>query len=450
MLYDYRIQVFITTNNQLFPMKSALKGAAVLQQQRMDVRTDAFMRAAQCYDDRTAKLRGWAAGRTESGMPMPTRQLGLSGVFVDKWYVNMPLRREDHAKLSDNWRDTEAQIKAGGVPRATLRMHLHIIRAVRLLKHIREGYRAELDAAVKLLAPLDQLNLKLAKTAPCTGSQLASAIGRLQDFRDSELVRKRSALKRIVAMGRLEETMRLLQNTLGLGGNARTMEISRACAQFVAFRGRLGEWRDKQIAGIAVRNFKKECALRVERDRWLLAQLDRFATSLEKIYEYDLFDIYKRYALIGVHELLEQGAPKEMVLMQLRATHQLFRVPERKREDVAEAGLLAADRKVDYLIAHYGWLYRYVSSGQTGKALAKLGFLSSFVNANKPIFILRELSEDADKYLGPVLQKLGTAVAIYKSIHGAEDVKAAFVAAKVAFAAARDELKKIVRPEIAR
>lgn len=428
-------------------MTTTLKGAAVLQQQRADARADAFRRTVQRYDDRTTRLRGWAAGRTESGMSMPTRRLELSKVFVDKWYVNMPLKREDHAKLSGSWRDAEASIKAGGVPRKALNLHLHVIRAVRLLKHIREGYVAELEAAEKLLAPLDALNLKLAAKGQRTGSELASAIHRLQDFRDSRLARKHSAVKRIIAKGRLEETIRLLENTLGMEGSARAMEVSRACTQFAAFRARLGEWRDRDIAGIAVYNLKKESALRVERDRWLLARLTAFAESPEKIYEYDLFDIYKRYALITIRELLDQGASKEMVLMHLRIASRLFRVPERERVDVPENGLLAAGKKVDYLIAHYGWLYRYITRGEKDKALAKLDFISTFVRGNKPAFILDELSMDADRYLRPVLGKLEAAVAAYNGIHDATDVPAAFAIAKAAFAAARDAMGKIVVPK---
>ncbi|MDD5339797.1 MAG: hypothetical protein PHV13_00950 [Candidatus ainarchaeum sp.] len=427
-------------------MKTIHCGAALLQEQRADARAGAFMRAMERYDDRTRAIRGCGPGRSETGMHLGTRRLGMLNVFVDKWYVNLPMKREDHAKLPGSLRDAENRIRAG-VPRKALNMHLHIIPAVRLLKHIRHGYTAELEATERLLAPLDALNLKLAKKGQRTGSEISSAIRCLDDFRDSQLARKHSAVKRIAAKGRLEETLQLLQNTLGLDGNARAMEVSRACAQFSAFRARLGEWRDRDVAGIAVHNLKRECALRIERDRWVLAQLDRFATSLEKIYEYDLVDHHKRDALIELEALISRNAPKELVLMQLRAASRLFRVPERARMDVAEAGLLAAGRKVDYLIAHYGWLYRYAGNGQKEKALAKLDFISTFVNGNKPPFILRELSRDADAYLAPVLEKLEKAVGAYRLIYHAADVSAAFAAAKAAFAAARDELKKIVAPD---
>lgn len=424
-------------------------GGAVLRKQRMAARTDALVRAMERYDDRTRAFRGCAPGRTESGIRLGTRRLGLSGVFVDKWYVNLPVRREDRAKISEDLGTAEAQVKAG-VPRTTLRMHLHIIPAVRMLKHIREGYLAEMEATEALLAPLDALNLKLAAKGQRTATELASAVACLKCFRDCKLARTHAAVKRIVARGRLHETIRRLENAAGMAGSARAMEISRACTQFAAFRARLGEWRDRQIAGIAVYNLKRECALRVERDRWTLGRLDRFATSLEQIYEYDLFDQHKRNALIEVERLLNSNAPKDLVLMELRAASLLFRVPGRERVGIGENGLLAAGGNIDQLIAHYGWLYRYVSSGQKEKALAKLDFISTFVNGNKPPFILRELSRDADRYLGPVLRRLEKAVAAYRGIHASGDVQAAFAAAKAAFAAATDELKKIVAPEMAR
>ncbi len=424
-------------------------GVAVLRKQRMAARTDAFVRAMERYDDRTRASHGCAPGRTESGKHLGTRRPGLSGVFVDKWYVNLPVRREDRAKISKDLQAAEAQVKAG-VPRTTLRLHTHVIRTVRMLKHIREGCLAEMEATEALLAPLDALNLMLAAKGQRTATELASAAVCLKEFRDCRLAGTHAAVKRIIARGRLQETIRRLENAAGMAGSDRAMEISRACTQFAAFRARLGEWRDRQVAGIAVHNLKRECALRVERDRWVLAQLDRFATSLEQIYEYDLFDHHKRDALIELESMVSRNAPKELVLMQIRAVHPLFRVPERKRLDIGENGLQESGGNIDQLIAHYGWLYRYVSSGQKDKALAKLDFISTFVNGNKPTFILRELSRDADRYLGPVLRRLEKAVAAYRGIHASEDVQAAFAAAKAAFAAARDELKKIVAPEIAR
>jgi hypothetical protein len=360
----------------------------------------------------------------------------------------MPFGREDHQKLSEDWRIAEAQIKAVSMPRKKLTLHLHIIRAVRLLKHVREGYQAEVEATEKSLAILDALNVSLAGKGPHSDKQLDSAIGCLVSFKDDELAKKHAAVKRIVAKGRLEETIRFLEKARQKSGNARAMEISRACALLTSFRERLGKWRDEQIVGMAVHNFKKECALRIERDKWLLAQLDSFVTKLEKIYEYDLFDDYRRSALINLKAMLNNKAPNEVLLLHLRASSRLFRVPELSRVALVEEGNLTVGTKSDFLIGHYGWLYRYVASGQRDKVLAKLDFISTFVSGNKPSFIFRELSNDADRYLKPVLKKFESAVDAYRSIHNTIDVNGAFAAAKAAFAAVRDELKKIIAPEL--
>jgi len=224
------------------------------------------------------------------------------------------------------------------------------------------------------------------------------------------------------------------------------MQLSRACAVLVSLRSRLGQWRDGQIAGIREYNHQKECALRVERDNWLLAQLTKFAEAPDRIFAYETFDSGKLRLLSEVKAMIKEKKPTEVVLLMLKSYSHLFRVNEREKpnaEDsiaLMENGFMPHDgRRVDYQIGHYGWLYRHVRNGDRAKALDKLEYIRLFVKANKPRFIFWELAKAPDPYLAPVLRPLQTALSAYSHMN--------FTAARTYFAAARNELKKIVHPE---
>ena len=94
---------------------------------------------------------------------------------------------------------------------------------------------------------------------------------------------------------------------------------------------------------------------------------------------------------------------------------------------------------MDYLIGHYAWLYRHVRDGETQKALAKLDYLELFVDANKPGFILDELSKEPDHYLKPIISKMGEAVKAFEQ----DD----FETAKALFAECANQLGRIVYPK---
>ena len=74
----------------------------------------------------------------------------------------------------------------------------------------------------------------------------------------------------------------------------------------------------------------------------------------------------------------------------------LFRVTERERKNaeqevaISEQGKKPRQKNTDYLIGHYAWLYRYVRSEDKTKAIAKIDYITLFVDSNKPRFILDE------------------------------------------------------------
>jgi len=421
--------------------------AASLSKQRRDERQRTFALAKERHEMFTKKSGASAIGRDENGAARQTRTIESFPIILDRWYVGMGFKREDCDKLPEKWREVEAALKSGNEPRKTLTLHTHIIAAVRMLKHVGESYNAEIGMAGRVLDDLDALNAELA------GIKSGRIISTLHSITDAlaaidagELAKKQVAVKRIVARERLSQVVEMLRKAETLNPGPRDMEISRACAVLVSLRNRLGQWRDRQVAGIMAWNRQKEWALRVERDKWLLARLNKFAESPKDIWEYDAFDRLKLETLIEAEKMIRSKKPKEMILSFLKARSPLFRVSERDRKNaedkiaLMERGIRPKDHwKVDYLIGHYGWLYRFVNREDTASALEKIRYLGMFVSANKPGFIVRELSSDPDPYLAPVLGHLETARIAYNEY--------ALKTAKEHFAAARDELKKFVRPE---
>jgi hypothetical protein len=216
------------------------------------------------------------------------------------------------------------------------------------------------------------------------------------------------------------------------------MEVSRACAVFVSIRNRLGSWRDKQVAGLVEYNLQKECALRMERDRWLFSQFSRFAESTESVYKFSITDLEKINVLDTIRQMIAKKAKKEDILRFVEEKHELFRVPARQRQNAEQMIALAESGtqprvglNIDYSIGHYALLYRNLKREEKSKAIQKIDYLRLFVNANKPSYILEELSKDPDLYLGPVLEPLDLALASFE-VGDLTRAKVYFTAAKEA------------------
>lgn len=420
-----------------------------IQEQRGKDRRRAFDAAHERHTDYSKRSGALAIGRDENGHVKETRRLESFRIIVDKWYVRMGFKREDQEKLKGNsWMDVEGRLKEWDVPRRVLRFNTHIITAVRALKHLKEGYEKEIrDTEQIILSALDTLNAWISESKRYTNSEIDKAIAQLTTAKEA-LEKKQVAVKCIVAVARLDNTIKMLEEAkkMQLGSREREMQVSRACAVFTSVRNRVGQWRDRQIAGIVEWNHQKECALRVERDQWLFSQLSRFAEAAEQVFEFQTYDQNKLRVLEGIRERIDQKKPKASILRYIKANSSLFRVNGRERkgaEDIIavfEAGVARKEdgKRIDYLIGHYGWLYRFVDKGEKGKAKDKLDYLELFVNANKPRFILDELKKMPDKYLESVIAAMEKAVEAFE----AED----FATAKNHFADARDRLKEIVYP----
>ena len=380
-----------------------------------------FLRAKTLHESISRRSGSFSIGKDESGHQKQTRNISSFPIIIDRWYVRMGFKYEDKEMIkSETVAEVENRLKNRGIPRRLIKFDTHIIPAVRVLKHVRQSYQKELSDTDALLRTLDEANLKLASKSKHQ-KDIQQAI---EILKSAELIlsKKEVAVKRVVAKERVKSAIDKLENSLKMPEGKRDMEVSRACAVFVSIRNRLGSWRDKQIAGLVEYNLQKECALRVERDRWLFSQFSRFEESIESVYKFSKMDLEKIAVLNQIRKMIAKKEKKENILRFVEEKHELFRVSSRQRLhaeqmiSLAESGIQPrTGLNIDYSIGHYAMLYRDIKNGEKSKAIQKIEYLKLFVNANKPSFIFDELSKDPDLYLGPVLEQLDLALASFEA-----------------------------------
>lgn len=412
-------------------------------ERRAGERRNEFQMAKSLHEGQSRRSGSLVSGLNEEGEPKQTRKIGSFPMVLDKWAVYMGFKHEDRERLKAMpLGEIESRLKAGDIPRKLKTLRTHIIRAVRLQKHIRKGYERELAETDALLLVLDEANLKLAETKrKHSDLQIDAALTSLNTA-DSALSRKQVVVKRLLTRSRIERTAAMLEEAKKLEGAKRDMHVSRACAVFTSARNRLGAWRDKQVAGLVEYNLQKECALRLERDRWLYSQFAKFAEIPEKVHEWAEADRKKTEVLDQIEKALSTRKPDwNSVLSLIAENHPLFRVSRREREKaeekirLMESGVPPKEHgKTDYLIGHYAWLYRHVKGKEKQKALEKIEYLKIFVKANKPDFILDELSQEPDLYYGAILDPLVRALEAFDA--------GKFNEAKTHFLLARDAIGK--------
>ncbi len=415
---------------------------------RAGVRKAEFRKAKTLHEGHSRKSGSLSMGTDEEGKQRPCRTLGGFHIVVDRWYVRMGFKKEDREKLEgQSWQEIEARLKAGDIPRSLVRFDTHIISAVRTIKHLRAGYQAEIAESDRLLSALAATNLALGdKKRGYTAQDIADALATLSAV-DEALSRKEVAVKRVVARSRIAYAAGKFRKAAELPeGGRRDMEVSRALAVMVSIRNRLSGWRDKQVAGIVEFNLQKECALRLERDRWLYSQLSRFATLPAAVHAYSVSDSAKIEALDEMRRKLRFRKHDGPALEFIKSKAELFRVKRRDNRDaerlirLAEEGIQPpVGLNVDYQLGRLRAVYRNVRDGNKARAREHIDSLKLFVKANKPAFILEELGKEPDMYLGPVLESL---------VKGVEAMEAGrYDAAGECFASARDRIGRFAYPQ---
>jgi hypothetical protein len=431
-------------------MKTSRKiraGLKEIEKERTERRGVAFERAKNA-SERYAKQSGsYMPGRDENGVTVDTKNTSALGIFTDNWFVRLRFKKEDCKRFDrSRWTEAEASIKQGEVPTKPVTFNTHIITAVRALKHVRQNYPIELSDTDAVLKKLDRLNLIIAdKPKEHSDGDLGEAIEALRDI-GGEMEQKDSVVKRIVAVARIEKAVSMIEEAKAMPiGNDRDMQVSRVCAMMVSIRNRLGTWRENQIAGKTAYTFQKESALRVERDRWLYSTLTKYVEDIRSTHSYWKADLDKVVVITAIRQMLADKEPKGQMLEIMVRNNETFRVSERQRLSVAdrksfmETGFVPGGKKgVDYLMTYYELLYLAVSHDMVDDAFKTLHHLKLFVRANKPDFILEELSDLPDPYLASTIESMEKGVCALRSNQLGE--------AKAHFESARQKLGEFVAP----
>lgn len=270
-------------------------------------RTVSFARAKDSFEKSALASGSYCVGRSEDGRPTDTRTPSSLGITIMGWLVRMAFKRDDNRGLRGrDWRDVEKEARMGKIPTQLVVTENHIITAVRELKHVREGYSAEIESTSALAERIITINLSIAgKPHPVGDSEIASTVTELRELRPI-IASKDSPLKQIVSLGRLDEAVRRYESAMAPSCKNRAIELGRACAVLASVPERLTVWRDSRIAGGVAYTSLRESALRIERDRWVFSQLARFSCNAARVREFVEEDDEKKTALCRAEKILDE------------------------------------------------------------------------------------------------------------------------------------------------
>ena len=258
------------------------KIATQLHKERLETRGNLFRRADVQHDRYARKSGAFMWGTDKNGKKAPTktlRKLGIEGPDGEGFVV-VPFKRSDIAKMKGiPAEEADKIIKKGEEPKKTVKIKLHIMAAVRQAEHICDNYPKEIATTDRLLAALDALNVQLSEMRKPPAAEIDAAVALLALFKKDVLSKKRAPEKSIASVGKLDRLIGMLEALKSSTNPA--FDLGSLCRVFVAFRDRLGPWRDERVAGISKYNRQKEYALRKVRDEWAYSQLVRFAEDVD-------------------------------------------------------------------------------------------------------------------------------------------------------------------------
>jgi len=363
------------------------KGSVAHEAERIRVRrlgrsVKGFVDAKDALDRQNRLRGGYAMGRDERGAAVETVALSELNIALDKWFVSVSFRKEDATRLPEHYLDAEEAFRRGPLPRKPVWTSTHILSAVRLLRHIREGYERELNLLDQLLRPIEDAEAAL-KVGPAPGKLLAHidmAIGHLtlcrQRFERSEVL-----VKRVIVPSNIDRVVGSLQEVREAKPDARDDLVRSAAKELSRLRSRI-EMRQRQVSGMKWKGRKearagglkqfstrREHALRVVRDQWLLAQMMRLAESVDNLPKYAKDDLRKLAVLDAVLSTLKTPARDRLdtALKYLEANWRIFEVRSRSKDGVmkriiqARKGVVVDDgKKLDYQYGNYKLLYYHL------------------------------------------------------------------------------------------
>ncbi len=324
------------------------------------------------------KIRGITLdGKDEKGVVVNTREPSKFGIFCNCWLVEFPVHRDDKLFLA-GLGPTEANeiVKAGAQRKRKVNISTDIYHAVRLFKHIKEGYRNELKGA-RTVQMVEGVNAMLATlSSGALREEVEKIIGKLIQL-EKRLGKKKSAPK-LLALDKLERARKALEEFLREEGVFKKMNrVGVACALLVAFRNRYEEWRLREILRRGSMAKLKECALRIERDEYIKKVLKELISTIEKGAD-----------IAFARRKLWEGDQEAAVLLEkigLCDVAQVIPHLEQMKNLWGTQFLENAKRKLN--------------SGEKEGAILELRKMYYCLCSNKPKYIANEIEKTGDRYL---------------------------------------------------
>ncbi len=249
--------------------ENAREMAARFKSQRVGFRQRLLQDARFASQVLLSRITGpTVCGLNEEGRRTWTKSADALRMGVsDRGRVRISFRRESYRRVARmSTARLEERLRKGWIaPRKAVSFSTDLFHAVRSLKHVRETHALEFAEKDELIRKVERVNAEFAVRSRSLTADQARELRRKLIVLCAELERKTSSLKKM-AKAQLEGTVALLDDS----------QYAAACARMVAFRRRLGELRDRQIAGIDEWDFLREACLRVERDKWLVQRLEGF------------------------------------------------------------------------------------------------------------------------------------------------------------------------------
>ena len=351
-------------------------------------------------------------GRDEFGNKQKTKSPGAFNVKIVEGSLGNKARypkmillkmKRDNSQLihSLGLKEIENDMKKGkDSPKKTITIATDIFRAVRLCKHLREGYQKEINEKNKFLEEAEFFNAELSELQRRGGIKVDELKIFLEKIDgESGFIKKTAGWKtaeKLLAKDYLEGASDFLKKAIETdNGSERSRFVAAACAKMTAFRNRLGEWRDKKIGKFSAWNFLRECSLRKVRDDYLKTLFDDFLRIIRneklRFAAVTNWNTDMRYynMLLKAEQAIDEGKSYGEVRALLVELYKISRY-SRIKDDVVRIGKLLKD---DF------------STAKT--AMEKLELLLTVSN---PFYVFDELEKTNDAYLSDFLGKFKLAV----------------------------------------
>ncbi len=313
------------------------------------------------------KLRGQTEiGKREDGKEVKTKAPAELSLFVRGIFVSLFIGVADRSYLSTA-ADADSLVREDVHRRNTIPILTDLFHAVRLFKHIKEGYRQEL-AGTKTVCRLEELNASLA----CTNAdgEVKLVIDALLTLQ--EKMRRKSSATKLMAFAKMDHSRKLLEKAIA-DPSHKVILIGAACACLVAARNRYENWRIKEVLRHGSYAYLRECSLRAERDAFIRQKLH------ELILLCSHSDASARIFLWAKDELV-MNVLKNASISNLEETiGQLGAISWGKKYVINANDLLKKDEKE--------------------KAMLELRKLLFYLSANKPYYIAEQVEKTGDSYL---------------------------------------------------